>query len=145
KQDIFVNRNFNFGRQIFTPATRRKELQQARVIRERRKQEENKNMSIKDLLNARLKETQTKTDSITDLPVLQDTLTITILPGTETPADSAAVSEEGLVNTDNYQFDVPAPKEPEVRTDNYRFEDEAVKDNQPSESFLSRYMKAREK
>ncbi len=144
KQDIFVNRNFNFGRQIFTPATRRKELQQARVIRERRKQEENKNMSIKDLLNARLKETQTKTDSITDLPVLQDTLTITIQPKTESPADSAAVSD-GLVNTDNYQFDVPAPKEPEVRTDNYRFEDEAVKDNQPSESFLSRYMKAREK
>ncbi len=144
KQDIFVNRNFNFSRQIFTPATRRKELQQARVIRERRKQEENKNMSIKDLLNARLKETQTEPDSVTDLPVLKDTLTITIAPKADTVRDSTAVPN-GIVNTDNYQFDVPAQKEPEVRTDNYRFEDEAVKQNQPSESFLSRYMKAREK
>ena len=140
KQDIFVNRNFNYDRQIFTPATRRKELQQARVIRERRKQEENKNMSIKDLLNARLRESQ-PVDSVEALPVVPDTLSINI---TENPADS--VSKKGdVVNTDNYQFDVPEKKEPEVRTDNYRFEDEAVKDNQPSESFLSRYMKARER
>ena len=142
KQEIFVNRNFNYGRQIFTPATRRKELQQARVIRERRKQEENKNMSIKDLLNARLKETQTESDTLDSLPVLRDTLTIKIEP--ETPADSVGKPND-VVNTDNYQFDAPAPKEPEVRTDNYKFEDEAVRDNQPSESFLSRYMKAREK
>jgi Tol biopolymer transport system component len=134
RQDIFVNRDFNFGRQIFTPATRRKELQQARVIRERRKQQENKNMSIKDLLNARLKETQPPGDSLNAPPVLRDTLTIHI-------EDSVQASDD-IVNTDNYQFDAP---EVEVRTDNYRFEDEAVKENQPSESFLSRYMKAREK
>lgn len=144
KQDIFVNRNFNFNRQIFTPATRRKELQQARVIRERRKQEENKNMSIKDLLNARLKETQPSGDSLETLPVVPDTLTITVNPVAENPADTTQRSEN-VVNTDNYQFDVPEKKEPEVRTDNYRFEDDAVKENQPSESFLSRYMKAREK
>jgi Tol biopolymer transport system component len=134
RQDIFVNRDFNFKRQIFTPATRRKELQQARVIRERRKNEENKNMSIKDLLNARLKETQPPADSLDALPVLSDTLTIHV-------EDSAQPGDD-IVNTENYQFDAP---EPEVRTDNYKFEDEAVKENQPSESFLSRYMKAREK
>ena len=142
KQDIFINQNFNFDRQIFTPATRRRELQQARVIREKRKQEENKNMSIKDLLNARLKEAQPQADSTKSLPVLTDTLTIKVeSPGT--PADSAQ-QENKEVNTDNYQFDVPA-EEVQVRTDNYKFEDEAVKENQPSESFLSRYMKAREK
>lgn len=141
KQDIFVNRNFNFDRQIFTPATRRRELQQARVIREKRKLEENKNMSIKDLLNARLREAQPQADSTESLPVLTDTLTIK-LENPEAPADSA--QQENEVNTDNYQFDVPAG-EVQVRTDNYKFEDEAVKENQPSESFLSRYMKAREK
>lgn len=144
RQDIFVNRDFNYNRQIFTPATRRKELQQARVIRERRKQEENKNMSIKDLLNARLKETQPDKDTVGTVPVLRDTLTIDVQDPQTTPADSVD-TPENEVNTDNYQFDAPDPKEVEVRTDNYRFEDDAVKENQPSESFLSRYMKAREK
>ena len=144
KQDIFVNRNFNFNRQIFTPATRRKELQQARVIRDRRKQEENRNMSIKDLLNARLKEAQPSGDSLEQLPVVADTMTMAVDPVAENPADTTQRSEK-VINTDNYQFDVSGKNEPEVRTDNYRFEDDAVKDNQPSESFLSRYMKAREK
>ena len=147
KQDIFVNRNFNYSRQIFTPATRRKELQQARVIRERRKQEENKNknMSIKDLLNARLKETQPpEEDTLDTLPVLRDTLTINVQDPGAVPADPGQ-ADEREVNTENYQFDVPDANEVEVRTDNYRFEDEAVRENQPSESFLSRYMKAREK
>ena len=64
KQNIFVDRSFNVQRQIFTPATRRKDLQQARVIRERRKaQEEDKNMSIKDLLNSRLRQTQPQKDT----------------------------------------------------------------------------------
>jgi Tol biopolymer transport system component len=53
EEHIYLNRNFSTSRQIFTPATRRKELQQVRIIRERRKQEEDKNMSIKDMLNAR--------------------------------------------------------------------------------------------
>ncbi|HEU5147395.1 MAG TPA: translocation protein TolB, partial [Chryseosolibacter sp.] len=141
KQDIFINRDFNFDRQIFTPATRRKELQQARVIREKRKQEENKNMSIKDLLNARLREAQPENDSVETLPVLKDTLTINV----EAPQSTTPDSAQQNVNTDNYQFDVPEQETPEVRTDNYKFEDEAVKENQPSESFLSRYMKAREK
>lgn len=144
KQDIFVNRNFNFNQQTFTPATRRKELQQARVIRERRKQEENKNMSIKDLLNARLREAQPQSDSLELPPVLEDTLTINVDTLSQDAPDSARRNSEE-VNTDNYQFDDQAEKTVEVRTDNYRFEDEAVKENQPSESFLSRYMKAREK
>ncbi|MEO5600575.1 MAG: translocation protein TolB [Cyclobacteriaceae bacterium] len=136
KQDIFINKNFNFNRQVFTPATRRKELQQARVIRERRKQEENKNMSIKDLLNSRLKENQPEKDSI----VSQNTLDIT----PDTASDSLK-RINGEVNTDNYQFDAPVKEPAAVSTDNYQFEDEAVKQNQPSESFLTRYMKAREK
>lgn len=134
KQDIFVNRNFNLNRQVFTPATRRKELQQARVIRERRKQEENKNMSIKDLLNQRLKEAQPVRDTI---PATTDSLT-------QTAPDSLKRSDN-VVNTDNYQFEEQVQREQVVSTDNYNFEDEAEKQSQPTESFLTRYMKAREK
>jgi Tol biopolymer transport system component len=130
KQNIFVDPNFTHTRQVFTPATRRKELQQARVIRERRKQEENKTMSIKDLLNARLKEAQqTNQDSTATSP---DSVSVT-------PADSVKtikkIDEKDTVKNDDA-----------VNTDNYEFEDEAVKQQAPSnESFLTRYMKARDK
>jgi hypothetical protein len=92
RDEIYVNRNFNLNRQVFTPATRRKELQQARVIRERRKQEENKNMSIRDLINARLKNAQQEADSIKNIQA--DTLrskqdsTSVILP------DSSSVKQD---------------------------------------------------
>jgi Tol biopolymer transport system component len=59
-EDIFKVSNFNIERQIFTPASRRREVQQAKSLTERRKPEQPKNMSIKDLINARLKE---KTDT----------------------------------------------------------------------------------
>ncbi len=129
KQHIYLDRSFNVGRQVFTPATRRKELQQARVIREKRKQEDNnKNMSIKDLLNARLKESQKD----------KDTTTVT-------HPDSATVHHDTVkVKADS----IPKPQEKKpdvVNTDNYTFEDEAVKQAQPSESFLTRYIKARDK
>ncbi|HEY5751353.1 MAG TPA: hypothetical protein VIU12_35065 [Chryseolinea sp.] len=218
KENIYVDRSFNLNRQVFTPATRRKDLQQARVIRERRKQEENKNMSIKDLLNSRLRQAQPQKDTATNVqpPVHRDStivqagpppaidstrlgtpanradainsdnyafedevkkpapapVTTTTPPAqTDTTTPPAQQPKPGEVNTDNYVFgdeekkpaptvitpQAPAtdttkvaqtqqgPKKPgEVNTDNYTFEDEAVK-NQPSESFLTRYMKAREK
>lgn len=133
RQNIFVERNFNTNRQVFTPATRRKELQQARTIRERRKQEENKNMSIKDLLNARLKESQAENDT-TRHPV----------DPTKTSPDSVHI-DSVAVKPDSTNANVAKKKEEVVNTDNYVFEDEAVKQNQPSESFLSRYVKARDK
>lgn len=142
KQNIYLQKNFNLNRTVFTPATRRKELQQARVIRDRRKQEENKNMSIKDLLNQRLKESQPQKDTTPVQPPVVATDTV--------KADTLKKTSD-VVNTDNYQFDVespvqaPAKKDPVVTTDNYKFEDEPAKDAQPSETFLSRYMKAREK
>ena len=127
RQNIFVERNFNLQRQVFTPATRRKELQQARTIRERRKQEENKNMSIKDLLNARLKESQDEND------------TARVPDPSKVHHDSVRIDSVAAVKPDSTK------KEAVINTDNYVFEDEAVKQNQPSESFLSRYVKARDK
>jgi hypothetical protein len=140
KHNMFVDRNFNLNRQIFTPATRRKELQQARVIRERRKQEENKTMSIKDLLNARLREAQRSTKDTLEAPgITGDTTRITPQPDSVTvdTIQSDSVKQEPTVTTQK--------KQEVVNTDNYVFEDEAVKQTQPNESFLTRYMKARDK
>jgi Tol biopolymer transport system component len=140
KENIFVERGFNINRQVFTPATRRKDLQQARVIRERRKTEENKNMSIKDLLNARLKEAQPQRDSANQVspPVAPDSTKV-VAP----PLDSTQVQQDSTVAKDSLQ--TAPPKQNVVNTDNYVFEDEVVKQNQPSEPFLTRFMKAREK
>jgi Tol biopolymer transport system component len=130
RDEIYVNHNFNINRQVFTPATRRKELQQARVIREKRKQEENKNMSIRDLINARLKSAQE-----------EDTVKTSPADTAHVKKDSAAhVKDSVAVKTDTLKARAAV-----INTDNYVFEDEAVKQTQPSESFLNRYMKARDK
>jgi len=139
-EDIFVLNNFNYQRQIFTPVSRRKELLQAKVITEKRKQTEPvKTMTVKDLINQRLKE---KKD------------TTTIHQQKTVPAKQDTVKQKtGEINTEDYKFDEPVkldtlkpalPKEKPINTDDYVFEDEVVKAKQPSETFLTRYMKARE-
>lgn len=130
EDEIHISRGFNFNRQIFTPATRRKELQQSRIIRERRQQQETKTMSMKDLINARLKESQT--DSLKRSP---DSLNV--------KRDSLAIPDSANIKADTIKAKQPPAT---VNTDNYVFEDEAVKQAQPAaESFLNRYMKARDK
>jgi hypothetical protein len=129
KDEIYVNRNINLNRQVFTPATRRKELQQARVVHARRKQEENKNMSIRDLINARLKNAQQNDSTKTS------------------EADSLTHSKDSTAVLPGIKADTLKPKQTEVvNTDNYVFEDEAIKETKPAaESFLTRYMKTRDK
>ena len=147
KEDIFVTRPFNLNRQVFTPATRRKEVQQAKAIIEKRKQEApQKGISIKELINSRLR---AKTDSVDQALTKPDTLKQKMHP------DS--------IDTDNYVFEDEATLQPQpvdtisaksneievllddiINTDDYEFEDDAVKLNKPSETFLNRYMKARE-
>ena len=154
KENIFVERGFNINRQIFTPATRRKDLQQARVIRERRKTEEDKNMSIKDLLNARLKAAQPQRDTVDVDSASQTTPSDSLALPTQ-PTDSTQISTDSTgraamdstiaENVAPQDSSLTTPNQNVVNTDNYVFEDEAVKQNQPAESFLTRYMKAREK
>ncbi|TXH27450.1 MAG: translocation protein TolB, partial [Cyclobacteriaceae bacterium] len=112
QDEIHVHRGFNTNRQIFTPSTRRKELQQSRIIREKRQQQESKNMSLKDLINSRLEKSQ---DSVKQ-------------------ADSLNTNQAG---EQQLQDSTKAKSVPTVNTDNYVFEDEAVKQTQPSESFLN--------
>ena len=151
KENIFVERGFNMSRQVFTPATRRKDLQQARVIRERRKTEENKNMSIKDLLNARLKEAQPQRDTATQDSVQNapaDSLQNNTVPPVQSDSLGRVIQDstiaQNVVPQDSTTATAPANQNV-VNTDNYVFEDDVVKQNQPSETFLTRYRKAREK
>ncbi len=135
KEAIYIENDFNLNRQIFTPSTRRKELEQAQVIRERRKKEESRSMSIKDLLNKRLRESEAQRDTVPPDSVL--------LPADTVVTDTVRQGD-AVVDTDDYQFDEGAKQDNVVKTDNYEFEDDAA-GNQPSESFLTRYIKAREK
>lgn len=125
RENIFISRDFTTNKQVFTPATARKQLQQARVIREKRKKEETKSMSVKELLNNRLKEAQ------------EDQVS-------EKNSDSLTISQDSI-KADTVIVKVPEKKEQNVNTDNYVFEDEAAKPAKPTESFLSRYTKARDK
>jgi hypothetical protein len=149
-EDIFIDQHFNLDRQIFTPATRRKEVQQARVLTERRKQEATtKGMSIKQLINSRIKENK---DSIPPPPPVKQPVAGVHADTTKKPL------KKKEVNTDDYSFDEPAPVpgkpviksaiKPDVKsvnTQDYTFEEEEIrKKQQPTETFLTRYMKARE-
>ncbi len=139
-EDIFLQNQFNYTRQIFTPTTRRKEVQQAKAITERRKAEETPGMSIKELLNARLR-AKSDTIQINTQPAAK----ADSIPPVARPSDSLAI------DTENYTFEadtlkptLPKVEEKKINTDDYVFEDEVVKSKQPSETFLTRYMKARE-
>lgn len=152
--DIFVQRDFNIDRQIFTPATRRKEIQQAKVITEKRKKEARKGVSIKQLINERL---QQKEDTLRNKPIQPDTVNVKPIPA----PDTTRVKPKAEINVDDYKFEeeavkkdtviapvvapeLPKKDEKNLNTDDYKFEDDAVKTQKPSETFLSRYMKARE-
>ncbi len=146
QDDIFVQQNFNLDRQIFTPATKRKESQQVKIITERRKKESRQGVSIKQLINERL---QQKQDTIKKKQEPQS------VPNILAPLDTTKVKPGNAeINTDNYSFaeekvkkdTVIAPKLPEknLNTDDYKFEDDVAKALKPTETFLSRYMKVRE-
>ncbi len=148
REDIFIDNNFSWQRQIFTPATRRKEIQQAKAIVERiANRPPERTVSIKDLINNRLRE---KKDTVQQRPVPKDTTRAL-------PRDSVKTPGPADIDTDEYTFEdekpatapadtlKPKPAEkPAVNTDDYVFEDELIKAKQPTETFLTRYMKARE-
>lgn len=158
KEDIFLIKNFNYDKQIFTPATRRKEVQQVRAISERRRQQAApSNLSIKDLINSRLRQkSDTVSQDSTEAAPVQQIKKDSTPPAKPFNPDS--------VDTDAYTFDdeVPQPaaksdstvtpppagkavaEEKTVNTDNYVFEEEVVKARQPTETFLTRYLKAKD-
>jgi len=161
RENIFIDRHFNFDRQIFTPATRRKEVLQARAITERKKKEPTKAATLKDLINSRLRE---RTDSAKVKP--PETKPKEIKKEIKKDTVVAKKKANGEISTDNYSFEDESvveqkkpPQEPvsavnkptpvppgnkSLNTDDYVFEEDAVKQKlQPNETFLTRYMKAR--
>lgn len=153
RENIFISSNFNPDRQIFTPATRRKDLQQARAIRQRRKQAapdttQNKKMSIKDFLKERMKESQ---------PTEDDTVAIDTIENKTPPIPEGTVGKDSVntvvpqgdstvVATDDREKSPVPNAEKEVNTDNYEFEDEVIEtETKPSDTFLTRVMKSHEK
>ncbi len=137
-EDIFLVSNFNLDRQVFTPSTKRKEVQLAKVISEKRKKTNVKSMTIKELINSRLQEKKDTLSRQSDKPVLEN---------------KDSIDQSKPINTDDYSFDVveiakdtvakPIAREKSVDTEDYVFEDDAGKNN-ATETFLTRYMKARE-
>ena len=145
KQNIFSIKNINIQEHHFTPATQRIDIQNARIVKQRRIENENENMSVKDLLNARLKRVKEQNDT---LPAPQsDSLS-------QKPV--TPYKKGDLIDTDNYVFeDESTPQnlikeenkgtENIINTENYVLEDEAEDENKPSQTFMTRFMKAREK
>ena len=147
EDNIFVFRNFDRGKQIFTPATKRQDLQQAKQITEKRKSAVAKGMTLKELINQRLKETTTDSAK-TESPDKTKSAPADTIKSKATP---------NVINTDNYSFEDAPPtakkavtdsvavtvSKPAINTENYVFEDEQVKKaTEPSETFLNRYLKA---
>ncbi len=153
KDDIYVQKDFNIDRQIFTPATRRKEMQQAKIITEKRKKESRQGISIKQLINERL---QQKKDTLKP----RITLPVDTVKHVPIPLDTTHnKTNKNDINTDDYSFEnvplkkdtvitpvvvIPNKDKNNLNTDDYKFEDDAIKEQKPSETFLSRYMKARD-
>jgi Tol biopolymer transport system component len=135
EQNIYIDRSFDFNRQVFTPSTRRKELLQARTIRERKVANENKSMSVKELLNARIKAASSDTTSIA--VDVKDSLSA------KTDSIKVNLDKNPVLAKDTTPV---AVKEKPLNTDDYTFEDEVVKkEPTTTESFLSRYARARER
>jgi len=174
KENIFYTTSFDINRQVFTPATRRTELQQARNIQERRRQtQENRGMSIKDLLNQRLRDSsgdttqsepapqpevpEVRQDSVTQSFEVPADSTITTAPADTVPApdvamDSVAATPDSLAVTgvpaDTIvvgEEKTPPVQEGIVNKDDYQFEEEPVRETQPGQTFLTRFAKARER
>ncbi|MEJ0031749.1 MAG: hypothetical protein WDO15_15840 [Bacteroidota bacterium] len=104
--EIFLVNQFNYDRQVFTPSTRRKEVQQQKAITERRKSEENQNMSIKELINSRLR---AKSDTISvNVPAKKQ----------QPPVDNKAIQNDTIksdsINTDDYKFEEEVAPKPAV-------------------------------
>jgi hypothetical protein len=150
-EDIYLIRNFDFTRQVFTPSTKRKQVQQVKMISEKRKKvpEKPAAVSLRDLMNQRLNENKQQLDTVSRPVQKKDSVVSATVP-------EKAKKQSGDIDTDNYTFDLPEPiqvdtvkktEEPQVEkkqvnTADYVFEDEVTKPTQPSESFLSRFMKA---
>lgn len=141
---IYFDPDFNFNQQIFTPQTLRQQVLQAKAFTARKKISPKQGLTIEEIVEQRLAEKRKKENEL----VQPDTLkSKPVIP------DSVLVSK-GLIDTDNYTFDVPE-KEPVakveevkkgediINTDNYTFDTDALRENK-GESFIAQYRQTRQ-
>lgn len=168
-EDIFLIRNFELGRQVFTTPSRRKEIQQARTLTEKRKgKTERQDLSLRDLMAQRIRENAIR-DSLARAGMMQEDTISQALPKRDSvrnaPDSTRTRTAPGEVDTSDYTFEEEAPArpvlsdsipklivtqaaegkpegKPPVNTQDYVFEDEVVNKAPGPDSFLSRYRKA---
>ena len=140
---------------------------QARQIMEKRKAMPQKGMSLKDLINQRMKEAQSDSlnKSKSSLPKVSTDSVNTTKPSNEVNTDNYTFDEAPKplnnnqtkkpdnLSTDNYSFEDAPPSKTQnrdsiktalkknINTNDYVFEDEQVKKTNP-DNFLGRYLKA---
>ncbi len=151
---LYLEENFDFSQNIFTPKTQRQEAIQARIVSDRlAKSRGTSPQTTASDSTMRLSPTETDslaivTDSIPNQVLPMDTLPDAL------PVDSLADNvidtedyqfedseplEEGMIDTENYVFNTQEAED--VSTDDYQFEEDLPEDNNANNSFLARYRK----
>lgn len=138
---IYYEPGFDLSNQIFTPQTPRKQLLQAKAFVQRKQQSAEQPQTIQEIVEARLREQQEERE-LENLDTIQFS------------RDSLINAEDGFINTDDYNFDMPTEEadtvivedeEEIIDTDDYTFETDALEESQkPSDSFLAQYRKLRQ-
>ncbi|QSE97934.1 TolB-like translocation protein [Fulvivirga lutea] len=134
---IYLDENFNYNQQTFTPQTMRQQVLQAKAFTARRQANKTEGLTIEQIVEQRLQdkrkrdeEEKARLDSVNQS-----------LPDT--------VSSD-VIDTKNYTFDVkpepeaePEPEEEIINTDNYTFDSDILREERP-ESFLAQYRQTRQ-
>lgn len=160
---VYVEENFDFNHNIFTPKTQRQQAMQARIVSERMAKNQNKNRqqqqpeTLEDEgLNSR-DSTAILQDTIPPDNLAEGSMEMETEPADTIPADTADAENDQIINTDDYQFDDEEPleeglidtdnyvfnnqEEEVVSTEDYAFEKALPEENNSSNSFLARYRK----
>lgn len=142
---VFVEENFDFNQNIFTPQTQRQQAIQARMVSERIAENSKKNRLLKEEVQA------TTIEDTDSLAITQDAIPAPISPAdlpsaafdsvtTATPdsadttvsdttvSDTTIANNENIINTENYQFDDEPLEEGMIDTDHYVFNNPADED-----------------
>ena len=134
---VYIDGDFNYNQQIFTPQTLRQQVLQAKEFNTRRQSKKTEGLTIEQIVEQRLK---AKKEQEEKERVVMDSL--------KTQATDTLSSD--LINTQNYSFGDPDEKTEEaekndediINTDNYTFDTEVLEDEKPS--FLAQYRQARQ-
>ncbi len=125
RDHIYYEPTFNYNQQIFTPLTPRQQIIQAKAFRTRNAEKKTSGLTIKEVVEQRLADKKKQQEA-----AAKDTLQ----------------TEDGVIDTDNYQFQTEEEEEEKeeiINTDDYKFDTESVKKEE--NSFLTQYRQLRKR